>query len=485
MQWTSGVKSLGLAAEAVGLGLLVAAEFLVRDPVLRYVAAAAGAAVLVAAAVANRQAGSAGRGRLLDALPEALALTDARQRLTFVNAAFCEMFAMAPRSLVGKTAAQLLPVGDAKRMQEANAEVLRTGRRSVLEVGSKAGGDARRILATKAAYRDRLHRKFVVTLCRDVTDAKQAEEERRRSEERLALVLQGSSDGFLDWDLDTGKVFVSDSWKAMLGYATGDFAGETAAVLACVHPDDDPLYQEAKAAHFRGETPRFEMELRMRHKDGSYRWMLSRGRVVRDSSGRPVRLSGVQTDITRIKHLEERLRHESSRDPVTGLFTRAHFLTRLEPAMAAARRHGDPLALCMSDLDRFKILNDEHGHAAGDRALGAFGSAILAELREEDAAARYGGDEVCIFFSHATAVQATSAIDRIRRRFADAADPRWTISASFGVCDVVAGDDPAGAFAAADRALYRAKAAGRDRVEVAERLHPEGAGPGDAVPVAG
>ncbi len=303
---------------------------------------------------------------------------------------------------------------------------------------------------------------------------KQVEDALRLSQERYAFAVDGSNDGILDWDLDAGRVFVSNRWKEMLGYEPGEIGDTPEAILGMGHPDDLPLYQAAKGAHFRGETSQFEMEVRMRHKDGSYRWMLSRGRAIRDASGRPVRMAGAQTDITQIKLLEDRLRHESSRDEGTGLFNRRHFLGRLGPAVSSARRHGDPLSLCMADLDFFKTVNDEHGHAAGDEVLRAFGSLMLAELRSDDVAARYGGDEFCILFSRSSAADAVAVLERIRKRlgshlFLGSRGVAFHATATFGICDVLPGDTAESALARADLALYSAKRLGRDRISIETR----------------
>lgn len=308
---------------------------------------------------------------------------------------------------------------------------------------------------------------------------RRAEEALRLSQERYAFAVDGSNDGILDWDLDARRVFVSNRWKAMLGYEPGDIGDSPQEILELGHPEDLALYQAAKAAHFRGETPQFEMELRMRHKDGSYRWMLSRGRAIRDASGRPVRMAGAQTDITQIKLLEDRLRNESSRDEGTGLFNRRHFLGRLGPSVSSARRHGDPLSLCMADLDFFKTVNDEHGHAAGDEVLRAFGSLMLAELRSDDVAARYGGDEFCILFSRSSAGDAVAVLERIRKRlgehlFLGSRGVAFHATATFGICDILPGDSAESALARADRALYDAKDLGRDRTSIDTREREPG-----------
>ncbi len=116
-------------------------------------------------------------------------------------------------------------------------------------------------------------------------------------EERLALALAGASDGLWDWDLDTGAVFYSPRWKEMLGLGGADLPGTVETWRARVHPDDLAAAEAVIRRHLDdGAECRFEH--RLRHADGGWRWILSRGRAVRDAAGRPTRLVGTHTDVT-------------------------------------------------------------------------------------------------------------------------------------------------------------------------------------------
>ncbi|MGH9441534.1 MAG: sensor domain-containing diguanylate cyclase [Thermoanaerobaculia bacterium] len=417
-------------------------------------------------------------GKILDAIAEPIYMKNRKHQYTVLNRAFCESLGFSREALIGKTASRFLSSAEAKFFWDHDELVFRTGESSVFEAPlTDPAGVVHTLLSSKSLYRDSQGEPFIAGVIRDITQRKQAEEGLRLSQERYAAVVDGTNDGILDWDLDARRVFVSDRWLAMLGFDRSEIGDSPAAVLALAHPDDLPGYQNAKSSHFRGEIPFFEMEIRMRHKDGSYRWMLSRGRAIRDGSGRPVRMAGAQTDITPIKELEERLRHDSTRDPLTGLFNRRHFLDVLSPAILSARRHDHSLSLCMVDLDHFKSVNDLHGHGKGDEVLRVFGSFVLEELRAEDVAARFGGDEFCLLFAHSSAAQAAQVLERIGKRlrehvFLGGAGEAFHATATFGVCDVVTGDDAISALAGADRALYAAKRRGRDRSEIVS--HPAG-----------
>ncbi|MBU0927930.1 MAG: GGDEF domain-containing protein [Spirochaetes bacterium] len=153
-------------------------------------------------------------------------------------------------------------------------------------------------------------------------------------------------------------------------------------------------------------------------------------------------------------------------DPLTGLGNRRYLSERLGEARARATRYGETYALVMIDLDHFKAVNDNFGHEAGDEALKETARRLSAALRSEDSLSRWGGEEFVALISYATPEAAMESAQRLRS--AVGSTPMGvvgTLSASLGVAMLGRGDDPDTAIARADRALYRAKAAGRDRVE--------------------
>jgi len=181
----------------------------------------------------------------------------------------------------------------------------------------------------------------------DITDRKRAEDALRNSEERWQLAVRAAQDGIWDWNLATGELYWSPRCKEMLGYADDELTvADAAAVQALLHPDDVAHGWENAQRHLRGETPMYTDEYRMRHKDGSYRWILSRGRAMSDASGRPARMAGSNTDITDRKRLEQDLREaerkyraifEATRD---GLIINAPDGSVVEANPAACRMHG-------------------------------------------------------------------------------------------------------------------------------------------------
>jgi PAS domain S-box-containing protein len=128
--------------------------------------------------------------------------------------------------------------------------------------------------------------------------------ELRAAETRYLLALRGSQDGLWEWELATDAVQLSPRWKSMLGFASHEIADDREGWLSRVHADDRPAFEQALRRHLDGGDARFDFELRLLHKDGSVREVLSRGVAIRRDSGAPYRMVGLDTDVTRLKRVQ-------------------------------------------------------------------------------------------------------------------------------------------------------------------------------------
>ncbi len=308
-------------------------------------------------------------------------------------------------------------------------------------------------------------------LSQEIRDRRQAELALRENEERYALAARGANDGLWDWDLRTNRVYYSIRWKEMLGYGDDDVGSSPDEWLGRAHPADREQLEAKLSAHINGQTPHFEIEHRIRHQDGSYRWVISRGLAIRDADGRATRMAGSQTDTTARKNAEQQLIYDAFHDALTGLPNRALFMDRLEHVIASARRHPDYLyAVLFIDLDRFKVINDSMGHVVGDRLLTAVGDRLKACLRPGDTVARLGGDEFAILLEN---IEDSADAEEIARRIEVSLGPPHAIdgheifsSQSIGIAlrsDRY--DWPEQILRDADIAMYEAKAAGGSRHE--------------------
>ena len=149
---------------------------------------------------------------------------------------------------------------------------------------------------------------FVFSSIRDISDRKVAERALRESQERFDLAVRGTDAGIWDWDLRTNAVWFSPRWKSMLGYEEHEIQADFMEWECRLHPDDRERAMATIRHYLEGERTDYELEHRLRHKDGTYRWILARGAAVRDDQGRVYRMVGSHLDITDRRRGEERLR---------------------------------------------------------------------------------------------------------------------------------------------------------------------------------
>lgn len=313
----------------------------------------------------------------------------------------------------------------------------------------------------------------VVVVHEDVTDRRRLEERLRETEERYQLCAQGANDALWDWDVRRGRMHLSPRWKELLGYAPGEVGDTPEAWFDLIHPDDVATVREQMQRHLEGQSPCFESEHRVRARDGSYRWMYSRGVVLRDSEGHPYRMAGSHSDITQRKQVEEKLLHDALHDSLTGLPNRALFLDRLERAIARARRNRRFLfGVLAIDLDHFKVVNDSLGYSVGDELLRAFAQRFAAGLRVNDSMARTGGDE---FFILLDDIRDVSDAVRVAERLQSVVEEPFnlngldvyvTMSMGIAINPEGAEQAPEELTRDAEAAMHQAKQLGRSRHHV-------------------
>lgn len=196
--------------------------------------------------------------------------------------------------------------------------------------------------------------------------------------------------------------------------------------------------------------------------DGTRKIILNSAMPVRDEQGGIVGAISVNHDVTERKRFEEKLRGMADRDLLTNAYTRRSLYDFLETEIHRVRRYGDPLSVIMFDVDHFKEINDDHGHAAGDRVLVAISELVREELRGLDRLARYGGEEFLIIAPNTSIRKAVTLAERLRTSIATASfDTVARVTCSFGVCQFEGEEDADTLVRRADDLMYKARRSGR------------------------
>ncbi|MDP9350018.1 MAG: EAL domain-containing protein, partial [Chloroflexota bacterium] len=301
-----------------------------------------------------------------------------------------------------------------------------------------------------------------------------SQEELRRSEERFRSLVQNASDVIDVIATDGTILYISPAIERVLGYRPEERIGRSAFDSAILPPDDSEKFRTIFAQIMEDPDATVTIEVRARHRDGSWRDLEG---VLRNRSDDPA-IGGIvinYRDITERKALEEQLRHQAFHDPLTGLPNRALFLDRLEHALVRGTRQGRSLAVLFVDLDRFKPVNDSLGHEVGDELLTAVARRLRDCLRPEDTVARLGGDEFVVLIEdvedRSGAMLVAERIGEAIRQSYELGDREVVLTASVGVAlSTVGRVDPGELLRAADIAMYRAKRTGKARYEVYEPL---------------
>ncbi len=301
---------------------------------------------------------------------------------------------------------------------------------------------------------------------------KRLEEELRLSEERLQGIIALAQEAILTTDDALRVVLFNPAAERLFGYPAEEIVGRPLSVLipgrlrtghdvhVAAFADSGsparPMADDREVVGLTREGREFPAEVsiaKLHHRRGPL-------------------YTAVVRDISERKRVEAELRRMATTDPLTGLWNRRRFLELAEGELARLRRYGRPVAVLMLDVDHFKAINDGHGHAAGDEALCHLAALCREELRDIDHLGRLGGEEFAVALPEAGLEAAVEVAERLRLRIAGTglalSGPRGgtiRMTVSVGVAAARAEDASIErALGRADRALYQAKAAGRDRV---------------------
>ena len=296
----------------------------------------------------------------------------------------------------------------------------------------------------------------------------------KEEETRLEYAWTGNL-GHWYWNIKTNEVTFNPLKVTALGYDKSEIPQHVSYqyFTDMLHPEDYQKAMDAMLGHMYGDAVVYEVEYRIRAKDGGYRWYYDRGKITqRDEQGKAAFMAGIVFDITEKKETQMDLENKnrilsemSSLDSLTKISNHRTLIERLERFIAEARRTGIPLSMAMVDIDDFKRINDSKGHVTGDQVLCAVADIIKNSIRDTDLAARYGGDEFAVVFPGTEARTAAGVMERVRQAVnSHAVLEGLVVTLSTGVAQY-SGEELAQFTDEADKKLYEAKHSGKNKVE--------------------
>lgn len=387
-------------------------------------------------------------------------LADGGPRIEYCNPAFCDM--------TGYTQAELL--GQSPRVlqgPDTDPAVLQRLRQCLLEgryfqgatVNYRKDGTPYHVEWNISPVRDEAGQvcRFV-SVQQNITARVRAEQER----DLLVKALNAAHAPILITDLEARIIFVNRAFEQLTGYGADEVMGRTPELLKS-GTHDLSFYEGLRAALSRGEN--FRATFTNRRKSGELYHAEQSIAPLRDEHGRISHYVSISKDISNIVQRERALRELANRDKLTGLLNRRAGEVELKLCQASAVEAGEPYSVILGDVDNFKQINDTYGHPVGDRVLMGVAGILADRVRATDAVVRWGGEEFLIVLPGAKAEPARDLAERIRATVANNVDPdAGQVTISFGVGAWRYGETELDLLRRVDRALYDAKAQGRNQV---------------------
>jgi PAS domain S-box-containing protein len=321
--------------------------------------------------------------QLLASSPDALVVSKDDGQIVLANEAAERIFLYSREELVGQCVEILLPLRFREKHREhrerynASPHVRTMGSGIELVACRKDGTEFPAEISLGPMRTE--EGLCVFSAIRDVTARKLAERELRESQERFDLAVRGTDAGIWDWDLVTNQVYYSAQWKRILGYEEDEIKHDYFEWERRLHPDDRERALATLHDYLEGKTSIYELEHRLQHKDGSYRWILARGAAVRNKDGKPYRFVGSHLDITERKQ-SERLARDREAQLLAAQKIQENILPRSAPSVPGFDMAGAlvPAEFAAGDyFDYLSLPDGSVGIVVGDVSGHGFSSALL------------------------------------------------------------------------------------------------------------
>ncbi|NCP39285.1 MAG: bacteriohemerythrin [Rhodoferax sp.] len=432
---------------------------------------------LLANASAAQEAGSPLEQTLrtiIDHVPAGLVAADAfDEHFVFANPWFCNMLGYSLDELLTLSPKDLHPA-DKLHAVKADFDFMEVGTTKDALVIPVRRKDGSIFMANIERVPVSLYgQTSVLAVFTDVTERYYARRMLEAERLRLQTAIDAAQAGTWEWDIANDTVRLNERASTMLGQDPSDFRKVAGAVyVSWIHPEDLSRHQEAVIAHLRGQQPKFECELRLRHQDGHWVWFRTLGRVMeRDKSGRALRVSGIGIDVSEQKSHQAHIDYITHHDALTGLPNRKSFVDVLARAMGDNRANKH-LAVAYIDLDGFAAINQSYGESVGNALILEISRRLRAATLEQQYMAHIGGDEFAFIFygldkpdDH---IALTQHLLQAVAQPVQLEPAEMTVTASIGITLFPQGDrvDAEQLLRQADQAMYSAKQSGKNRYYV-------------------
>ncbi|ANK81684.1 MAG: hypothetical protein TEF_13420 [Rhizobiales bacterium NRL2] len=410
-------------------------------------------------------------GEMLDQVGEAVILVDRDSVIQYANREAVELYRTPLKKLIGKSNRDFIPEAEAERFEKFQQTLRDSMEPQAIETTRVRGdGTTVPVELRVSPIRDSAGKlSGFVSVSYDISDQIRLQESARIAADRNAVLvrlLENLPDPVFHMRPDGTLGYVNDAVEDVYGYKPEELLDGP---MARVRPLDRAKHMAEFVARAIETGEPCIMETQALHKDGHRIEVEVRAVRIDDTDGNYAGLAGFARDIGERKRMETELRRHASTDTLTGLANRRHFEAIAAAEVKRAARYGHPLSFIICDLDHFKRVNDSFGHDGGDVALQRFAQIVSASLRlPTDVAARLGGEEFGVLLPETDIESAVAVAERIRRRTEEAAiefgGRPMRLTVSLGVSQHAPGESSlAAAMKRADRALYEAKGAGRNR----------------------
>ena len=391
------------------------------------------------------------------------------------------IFGYSAPEICGQPFARLVPPGEEPDATQAIRDAEEKGRAELEAWRMRADGTRflANVIVTPVRARSGKVRGFVAVV-RDITEHRRAQNALREAEERFRGAFEAAPVGIALADLAPrtigGFLQVNAALSEITGRDTQELLGSRVQEIS--HREDAPRVLDL-LHDLLGGSRRPSIEARFTRPEGELVWTSLTASIVRDGSGAPLYAVVQVQDVSERKRFEGQLRYLADHDALTGLFNRRRFEQELERHVALADRSGSTGAVLVIDLDNFKYVNDTLGHAVGDELITRVGRTIDGRLRRTDTVARLGGDEFAVLLPDTAPQEAVKVADELRAAIGEedvvGGGRSIGLTVSVGVARFGDGSRTSGegALVNADIAMYEAKAAGRDRVELLDAEGPK------------